>query len=62
MQSMALMMRTAAPVGKGSGTASLVYSPYSSTARGQSLLMSSLDGHVSLFKVADAVVSIQALD
>lgn len=53
------MMRTAAPAGQASEIASLVYSPYSSTARGQALLMSSLDGHVSLFKVADAAVSAQ---
>lgn len=57
IQSLALMMRTAAPAGQASETASLVYSPYSSTARGQALLMSSLDGHVSLYKVADAAVS-----
>lgn len=58
MQSLAVMMRTAAPAGQASEAASLVYSPYSSTARGQALLMSSLDGHVSLFKVADAAVSV----
>lgn len=57
VQSLALVTRTAAPAGQASETASLVYSPYSSTARGQALLMSSLDGHVSLYKVADAAVS-----
>ncbi|KAL3135572.1 hypothetical protein ABBQ38_006052 [Trebouxia sp. C0009 RCD-2024] len=54
LQSLALIARTAALVGTASDTASLVYSPYSSTARGQALLMSSLDGHLSLFKLADA--------
>ena len=57
MQSLSLLTRTAAVAGHMSETASLVYSPYSSTARGQALLMSSLDGHVTLFKIADAVVS-----
>ena len=57
MQSLVLLTRTMVPGGKASETASLVYSPYSSTARGQALLMSSLDGHVSLFKLADAAVS-----
>ncbi|KAL0044841.1 hypothetical protein WJX82_011228 [Trebouxia sp. C0006] len=54
LQSLVLLTRTPAPSGKLSETASLVYSPYSSTARGQALLMSSLDGSVSLFKLADA--------
>lgn len=55
LQSLALIARTAALAGTASEIASLVYSPYSSTARGQALLMSSLDGHLSLFKLADAV-------
>lgn len=59
MQSLVLLTRTPAPSGKLSETASLVYSPYSSTAGGQALLMSSLDGSVSLFKLADAAVSPQ---
>ncbi len=59
MQSLVLLTRTPAPSGKLSETASLVYSPYSSTARGQALLMSSLDGSVSLFKLADAAVSLR---
>ena len=59
MQSLVLLTRTPAPSGKPSETASLVYSPYSSTARGQALLLSSLDGSISLFKLADAVVSLQ---
>ncbi|KAL0039440.1 hypothetical protein WJX79_008386 [Trebouxia sp. C0005] len=54
LQSLVLLTRTPAPSGKLSETASLVYSPYSSIARGQALLMSSLDGSVSLFKLADA--------
>lgn len=54
LQSLVLLTRTMVPGGKTSETASLVYSPYSSTARGQALLMSTLDGHVSLFKLADA--------
>ena len=58
MQSLLLLTRTAKPSGKMSETASLVYSPYSSLACGQALLMSSLDGQVSLFKLADAVVSL----
>lgn len=57
MQSLILLARTAPPGGNGSDIASLVYSPYSSTAHGQALLMSSLDGHVSLFKIADTAVS-----
>lgn len=55
LQSLLLLNRTAKPSGKMSETASLVYSPYSSLACGQALLMSSLDGQVSLFKLADAV-------
>lgn len=55
LQALAVLTRTPLPNGRVSEPASLVYCPYSSTARSQALLLSTADGHVSLIKIADAV-------
>lgn len=61
LQSLVLLSRTAPPGGSPVHPASLVYSPFSSLARGPALLTSSLEGQLRLLKLMDAAVSLTLL-